>query len=234
MSKLYVVLSVVAITVSGLFADLRHFVWTYEYMTMHKGKTELELYQTLQWAVPKRSELKLELEHGITDRLDVALYQVLKQTQGSVLVWSAMQLRFRYRFAERGTLPVNPEIYFEYARSLTADDNKFESKIILDKSLGPVIIALNPVYELVLGADDPEHELGVDAGVSVATCGAVSLGVESTTRIEVGDDEAGTVSYIGPTVAFRSGNLWAATGLGAGISDNADKMKVRLIVGVLF
>jgi len=55
------------------YADRISYVWTYEYMTMYKGRMEAEYYYTLK--VPETSEFdintmshQLELEYGITDR----------------------------------------------------------------------------------------------------------------------------------------------------------------------
>src|SRR3990170_4838577 len=65
-------------------ADQRSYVWTYEYLTLAKDSAEVEFNQT---AVTKDRQKdsssdwqqQLELEYGITDRLDAALYQVYEQ-----------------------------------------------------------------------------------------------------------------------------------------------------------
>jgi hypothetical protein len=56
------VIAIVMITVfaADSHADKRSYIWTYEYMTMLKGR--------------------FELEYGITDHWDISMYQMLKQS----------------------------------------------------------------------------------------------------------------------------------------------------------
>ncbi|MHC5173316.1 MAG: hypothetical protein ACYSPJ_06105, partial [Planctomycetota bacterium] len=67
-------------------ADRRGYVWTYEYMTMPKGTAEVEYYLTHKVADWNKYDDKntweqmLELEYGLTDHWDVAIYQRWQQT----------------------------------------------------------------------------------------------------------------------------------------------------------
>lgn len=73
------------------YSDQRIYVWTYEYKTMHRGEAEFEHYFTL--STPKLDKMEgqtsvehqLELEVGMTDHFDFAIYQVLKQNPGDKL-----------------------------------------------------------------------------------------------------------------------------------------------------
>ena len=66
------------------FADKRSYVWTYEYMTMLKGRMEAEYYLTPKvpdWDKTSVNswEHQLELEYGITERWDISAYLQFKQ-----------------------------------------------------------------------------------------------------------------------------------------------------------
>ena len=68
-------------------ADQRHFVWTYEYKTVSRGEVEFEHYYTTSY--PSSSDLsedikighQLELEIGMNDRYDFAIYHQFEQKQ---------------------------------------------------------------------------------------------------------------------------------------------------------
>ena len=72
---------------SLLFADQRHFVWTYEYKTVSQGEAEFEHYYTTIY--PNSSELsenliinhQFEIEIGMNDRFDFAFYHQFEQSQ---------------------------------------------------------------------------------------------------------------------------------------------------------
>jgi hypothetical protein len=93
---------------------------------MPEGQTEVEIYSTWNratWAdgAVEKHDLQLELEHGITDRWDVSLYHVFARPgrrRPPCLMLSEMKLRSRYRFAERGELPVDVLAYGELIRDV--------------------------------------------------------------------------------------------------------------------
>ena len=98
-------------------ADRRAFTHTYEYLTAPEGQTEVELHTEQARATwgdgaAETYTFQLELEHGITDRWDIALYHVFEQSSGAPgaavdLHLAEIKLESRYRFAERGELPVD-------------------------------------------------------------------------------------------------------------------------------
>src|SRR5438132_172141 len=91
-------------------ADRRTMIRAYEYQTQPKGNLEFELWNTIE--APRSSfddsllVQRAELEYGITDHLDVALYHVFERggpaadfTEYHLSDW---QLETRYRLAEKG------------------------------------------------------------------------------------------------------------------------------------
>jgi len=213
-------------------ADRRFYVWTYQYQTMPAGNTELELYQTNKLREVDQTELRIELEHGLTTRWDASLYEIFVQNEGGSLKWDSWQLRTRYRFGETGQYFMDPLLYLEYNRKTESSaPNKLEAKIILAKSVERWNLAVNPVYEYFF-APDSEHEIGLDVGTSWEFNPKFVAGLESTTRMEFEDGESETASYFGPTVSYASGGFWATVGAAAGITDESDDARVRFITGI--
>lgn len=214
-------------------ADRRNYVWTYQYQTMPAQATELEFYQTTNLKeIADAWEYRIEVEQGLTNRLDVSVYQIFTQPEGGSLHWNAVQFRSRYRIGEEGQYALDPLVYLEYQRNTDSHTaNKLEVKVILAKTMGRTNLALNPVYELAF-APGSEHEIGLDAGVCYELTPAVSLGLESTTRAEFEDEETTVASYVGPTISFASGRWWYSIGGGFGISEESDDAKVRFLMGM--
>ena len=104
-------------------ADRRSYVWTYEYLTMPKGMAEVEFYLTHKisdWDNydDKNSwEEAVEVEYGLTDHWDIAVYQTWQQNNSDTRDWSGYtgsKIRTRYRIGEKGQFPVDMLLYAEY------------------------------------------------------------------------------------------------------------------------
>ncbi len=225
-------------------ADRRAFTRTYEYTTMPEGQTEIEIYSTHSRATfdgatsPQSFVLQLEVEHGITDRWDVSLYHVFAQSSdglggGSPLALSEMKLRTRYRFAERGELPVDVLAYAEVAKDFGVGAYALEGKAVLARDIGRTTIAANLIAEVVVGndVDEAEVELGWSVGASQEVTPAWKIGAETW-----GDFEAEHTDEIaasaGPALSWApSAALWVTATAGFGLTDHADAFSVRAIIG---
>ncbi len=218
------------------YADRRGYVWAYEYMTMRKGMFEIEYYLThaqpdIDESKPNTQKHYVELEYGITNHWDVALYQRFKQSNkvgDSDFDYDGFKVRTRYRFLEKGNLPVDTLLYLEYIRD---DDfsapHVLEGKLILAKDIGDFNIAYNPIIKQVLESDgETEHEYA--AGVNYALRPNFKVGIESKGNYT---DEK---YYVGPTVSWSTSKFWTALGVVAGLNDKSDDTQARLIVGVPF
>ena len=230
--KKYLYIFIILILSTTLFADRRSYVWTYQYMTLPEGQTELEFYQTTKISDIDKWEYRIEVENGITDHFDFSVYQIFEQQEGEAFKWNAVQFRTRYRIGEVNDYFMDPLLYFEYNRKINLKaPNKFEAKIILAKTIQKINIAINPLYELFF-APGTEHEIGLDIGTSYEFSPRFILGLESTSRMEFEDDETEIGSYFGPTFSFASGNWWYTIGAGFGITDESDNARVRFLMGV--
>ena len=234
MNKLIVALAVLLFTAFVVLparADQRNYVWTYEYSTLAKGNAEIEFYQT---AVMKDRSARsasdwtqqLELEYGVTDHLDVGIYQVYEQAADtSSLTYAGFKFKMRYRIAEKNTLPVDVLLYAEHIESTTGD-NAFECKLVLAKDLGKLNLAYNQIYERAYNTGKGEQEY--TAGVSYEVAPWLRIGVESKGSYTEGEFAAG------PTLAWSGNRIWANLGAQFALNSKTNDREVRFLLGVPF
>jgi hypothetical protein len=212
-------------------ADQKGYVWTYDYSTLARDSAEVELYQTSVTRDRKTSDTsdwtqQIELEYGITDHLDAALYQVFEQPAGGAFNYEGFKVRLRYRVAEKNSLPVDVLLYAEHAEN-TTEDNEFEGKLVLAKDLGRLNIAYNQIFE-------KKYERGSSAenayavGVSYEVTPAFRLGVESKGNFKDRTYAAG------PTLAWSGGRIWANIGAVFGLNAKTNDREARLLMGIPF
>jgi hypothetical protein len=223
-------------------ADRRSFTRTYEYTTMPEGQTELEIYSTqtrnrFTEASARSFELQLEVEYGVTDRFDLGLYQVFEQsssaTESEPLHFSEIKLRGRYRFAERGELPLDLLAYFEGAKEFGEGVYEAEAKLIAARDFDRLLLSTNLIGEVVFGPDaTSEVELGWAVGAAVEVTPQFRIGAESYGMFEVEEPEE-LSAYVGPALSWAPpGKLWVAGTAGFGITDEADRIAARFILGI--
>jgi hypothetical protein len=226
-------------------ADRRSFTRTYEYMTMPEGETELEIYTTQSKTTfdnpsPKEFELMLEVEHGLTERWDFSIYHVFKQSTGpapedeSPFHFDEIKLRSRYRFAERGELPVDLLAYGEIIKVFGEGVWEAEAKAIIARDFDKLTAAVNLIGEVKFGPSVPEAEVeaGYAAGLTYEAVPEWKLGVESWGGFEVEHTDEFAAS-VGPAVSWApASTLWIATTAGFGVTDYADDFSVRAIIGM--
>src|SRR5438105_2686043 len=133
-------------------ADRRAYGETYEAVTAPRGELDVELWTTGSQAGeidggPSSQGVRqmVELEYGITDRWDVALYNMVDLTTASgdtASGYAGFKIETRYRPTFRGEWFVDPVFYLE-AQERTRGDAKgsLEGKLILAKDFGPVNVA---------------------------------------------------------------------------------------------
>ena len=226
-------------------ADRRAFTRTYEYMTMPAGETELEIYSTQSRATfdsdsPQEFNLQLEVEHGITRRWDVSLYHVFEQSSGPALEdnsafhFSELKLRTRYRFAERGELPVDILAYAEAVKSFGASAYEAELKAIIARDFGRATAVVNAIGAATFGGDvdEVELEIGYAAGLTYEVNPRWKLGAESWGAADI--EAAGDIAvYAGPAISWApAASMWVTGTAGFGVTETADDATVRLLLGL--
>ncbi|MHC4130580.1 MAG: hypothetical protein ACYSSP_09870 [Planctomycetota bacterium] len=232
---MFFVILIVLFFFSGLgFADRRAYVWTYEYMTMPKGMSEIEYYLTLK--VPDYHnyddkniwEHQLEYEYGVTDRFDVAVYQRWQNTNTKdedKFEYTGTKLRTRYRLAEKGVYPLDTLLYLEYIRPDSSGETQFlEGKLVLAKDVGKVNFAYNQIVKTpIKNGGKTENEYA--AGIGYELNPVWKFGIESKGNFT--EDKF----YLGPTVSWASEKIWFTIGAARGLNDRSDDILARFIVG---
>lgn len=224
-----------ALTAPAL-ADRRSYVWTYEYATMPRGMAELEYYNTLEFPDTAKSKVNtwkhwLELEYGLTDNWDISMYQTFKQTNTGVATTSAFaydgyKFRTRYRIAERGHYPVDMLLYAELIEpSDLSKAGVFEGKLILARDIRKVNLSYNYIIKRELTeAAKTDNEYA--AGASFEFSPAFKIGLEGKGSYTSGKH------YAGPTLSFAGEKAWFNFGLLKGLSNGADQLQARLLLGL--
>jgi hypothetical protein len=228
-------------------ADRRSFIRAYEFQTQPQGNLEFELWNDVE--APKGTGTsfsdsvithRIELEYGITDRWDSALYHVFQQggpqsadPQDRAFHFDSWRLETRYRLAEKGEWPVDVMVYLEGERPAAfADPWELEEKVILERDFGPVGLVVNLVAEQKLASGDRGgHLWELDAGVRYEVHPKLRLaaevwGIQTVTRADTQ-----TALYAGPSVSVAVSRFWLQLGAGIGLNDAASGMQLRSVLG---
>jgi hypothetical protein len=212
-------------------AAQKTYVWTEEYSTLAKGSAEIEFWDTaVTQDIHARSasdwNQKVELEYGITDRLNASLYQVYDQEADSnSLTYVGYNFELKYRVAEANELPVDMLLYAENEVS-TIEGNIFEGKVILAKDMGKLNISYNQIFERVYSTRKGEHEYA--AGASYEIVSWLRLGLESKGSYTERE------YALGPTISWIGSRIWANIGAVYGMNDRTNDREVRFVLGVPF
>ncbi len=251
-------------------ANPRSLPFSYPYETLPGGALELEQYAdlipvrvvrelpdgTTEGVVSVRSQLQTELEYGLTDRLEVALYFTFRQGGSATtpfLRFQGLKQRLRYRFKELGEWPIDVGVYLEVAE--LHDEIEVEEKLLLSRRLGPVSVVANlwVEQEWYFQTEETKHIYNPTLGVTYVVSPRLSLGAEYWVRGRFdadrgptdkgGADDAttSTVHYAGPTLLLQAERIWLAVGayarldrLGTGVSvgDPFGKVWIRTLLGI--
>ncbi|MFL6569105.1 MAG: DUF6662 family protein [Chthoniobacterales bacterium] len=230
-------------------AGARRFTSVYEATTAAPGAFEFESWIT--WKTERDGDSRFrqldfrhEVEFGITDRLQMAIYAAdwseqrgnSFESEGAVYTGSAVELL--YNITNPATSALGSAVYGEL--KIGEDLVSLESKIILQKNLGPWIFAYNATLEAEWEGDNLEERAGEfqqTLGASYEITPAFLIGAELLHELEFPDWKSGEdhVVYAGPNVSVRVGNWWATTTALAQLT-NADEpnFELRTIVGYSF
>jgi hypothetical protein len=234
-------------------ANPRTLPFTYTTDTLAAGKAELE--QTID-LVPLRglspvtgrptyylaSAFQTELELGLSDRLELALYATLAPSvspeqiaqTATLPAGNGLKQRIRYSFAPPGAWPVDVGVYGE----LTENEHELEleAKVLLQRRFGPLRVASNlwAEYELYFAADaEGRHARDVvihpTLGVTYEVTPALHVGLDAWVRGEYPTNPApamrgfglGPQAYLGPAVMVSFGKVWWAVAAYVRVTDVA-------------
>ncbi|NOU35471.1 MAG: hypothetical protein HOO88_01655 [Kiritimatiellaceae bacterium] len=231
-------------------AGARSFAYNYETTVMPKGVWEYE--QHLNWKTHKhdtdssfdRLDIRHEIEYGLTDRLQTALYFDWRYQDGESV--ERDRARFRdvawetiYQLTDPDQEAFGSALYGEV--KLGDEIIETEGKLLLQKNIGDWALVWNGSVAAKWeskGYDEKKGEVGQTVGASYRLCDRLSLGVEAVHELEIGNwEQAGrNVVYAGPSLSVQAlGGYFTVSQL-AQVSDVQDEAdyQTRLIAAFLF
>lgn len=145
------------LAVAPAHAHMRNYIFSQDYYTEKQGGFEVELHNDLNLSDTDNedtydSKHQLELEYGITDHLQAAVYEVWGWDNARADEWQRdmWKAELKYRFVEAGQWPVDVALYTEYKAPNGPRERRsdaLENKLILAKHVGPVHLVANLVAE---------------------------------------------------------------------------------------
>lgn len=212
-------------------ASDRHFNRTYESAVLNPGAMELEPWTT--WRAGRdayfsRFDQRLEFEVGVVENLQTALYWNFKavtadssvpdatgmgttRVRSSAFEFSGISSEWKYKLSDAVADAVGSALYGEV--SIGPAEVELEAKVIVDKQIGSLLFAANPVFEFEWGMGELETEKEIKTGVAagagyfVKPNMVVGVELEQYNKLEHGELEHSRVSA-GPSFAVASDRYW--------------------------
>jgi hypothetical protein len=200
-------------------------------MVLPAQGTELEIWNTFRFSRDyfyRRLDTRIEFEYGLGGNLMTAFYlnHEMKAFDGSkgqpggsktTEATVSVSSEWKYKITDPAADPVGVALYAEGTIGL--DEAELEGKFILDKQVGPAILACNFVLEhewetdVEDGATRTARALkpNVDAGVAFFVTSSFSIGAEARylNVIERGELTHSAL-FLGPSLAYSSEKFWMA------------------------
>ena len=237
--RMIIIINIILLGAAGgaARADRRDFIRAYQYATQPEGNLEVEIWNDVDAPATGGFDQavvtpRVELEYGITDHWDIALYHVLEQTPAEGLHFDSWRVESRYRFAERGQWPVDVMVYLEAERPAAFTEPwELEEKLILGKDLGPLQLVLNLVAEQKVLHAGEGHLWEIDTGARYELSPAFHIGAEFWTTQETAGGVTEGSYYVGPSVSWAGSKIWVQLGAGFGLGDSSGATFVRSVLG---
>ena len=227
-------------------ADMRDYLFNQDYDTSKKGEFELEFYNDLNMPNKDNSDTynllqQYELEYGITDHLQMALYNVVTWNRAQDWRQDAWKLEGKYRFLESGELPVDIALYGEYKNpngSSAARSDEVEMKLILGKNIGAWNVTGNFVAEREINQHEAwqlEYTLGARCPVTPRLHVGLELKESLGNSEEFGPNQGNHKLQLMPIVGFSpTPKTRILFGPAIGLTHHSDDIQLKSIVSVEF
>ncbi|MDM7916902.1 MAG: hypothetical protein QUU85_16805, partial [Candidatus Eisenbacteria bacterium] len=240
-------------------ASIRNFGYVYGSDVLNEGAVELEPWTTFRLGRERfyaRVDHRLELEAGVTDRLQAAFYlnwtaiqrEDAGGTRDSEFEWNGISLEWKYKLADPVAQPLGVALYVE--PSFGPAESEIEGKLILDSRRGDWYGAFNAVFEhewdYAAAETEREAALEGDLGICRFVGPAVAGGIEvrSVNEIPAGEGLESSVLFTGPVFRYAADSFWLTATVLAQIAafegktkDGLDlarheRVEARLLLGV--
>ena len=230
-------------------ADRRTFAFVYEPKTLDAEQLELEYYLTTAVTQDKLSgehnwiwTHQVEVEYGVTERLDLAMYQMFNSES-----WLGYKLRVRYRPWHYGDLPFDLMLYFEWIQKPTGDIALEERIVVGTVLFDRLIISLDSMTEQGPLTGDVGFKLNEGLGVGFEVAPWLVIGLETQLRMSwepktvfTSDSTelefSGARLYMGPTFSFAVQKIWWDVNISFRVAGSEDDTKYlgRILWGIFF
>lgn len=209
----------------------RSFTYTYETPVAEPGHAEIEpwvTYRTGRDEHYNRYDLRIEYEGGVVPRLQTALYmnfRAISQDSFDEVTgerfrtqsfdFAGVSNEWKYQLTDPVADPIGSALYLE--GTLAPQKTEVEAKVLLDKRIGPAILALNLVGEYEWEYPSKEEterilELEVDLAAGVEATKGFVVGAEVNAPAELPEEgRSSAVVNIGPAIAAHFDRWWLAT-----------------------
>lgn len=204
-------------------ANERHFTRVYESAVLPEGAREVETWSTPRWgrdAFYVAFDYRLELEAGVTERLQTALYlnATVENAQSGQSSRLGLSSEWKYRLLDPVADAVGLALYGEL--TVTTAELELEGKVIVDKRLGDLLVAANVVgeydVELAPGAIATDGLLQLDLGATYLLGRGFGVGVEleNDTRFSADQGYESSTLIGGPVLTYAARGWWIAASFG--------------------
>jgi hypothetical protein len=235
-------------------ASDRLFAYTYQTAVLGKGGVELEpqlTYATGRETTYTRLENRLEFELGLGGGLQTAFYfnyktEAFEDPLGGIALdskFDGFSNEWKLQLSDPTATP-SASLYGE--ATLAPDRDGAEGKLLFDKSVGAVLVALNGVYEVgweqTGDGAEMEQEIAGLVAATVEVAPAFHVGIEAREENELADGEVEhAILAAGPSLSFRPDAAWVAltvlpqiTDLASGERnlDEGTSFESRLVFGI--
>ncbi|MES1943017.1 lipoprotein [Salinisphaera sp. PC39] len=238
-----------AVVLAAGNAAARNFTHTYEATIADPDEVEYAQWATLSRRAENdrgltRLDFRHELEAGLSERWQAALYLDWRYLDSDVEPDDDMEFldvaaESIYQISDPTSRPWGLALYGEV--KLGDEIVALEPKLIVQKNLGPWILAWNLAAEAEWEGRDYEEDnavVGQTLGISRRLGGDWRLGAEFTHEVEYADCSGweSPVVYGGPALSYHGHEWWFALSPMTQLSDVDDEadIRVRLILGVEF
>jgi hypothetical protein len=220
---------------ASAFADVRSFVYTQESRVLAPGESELEPWTTFRLGRThyySALDGRLELEHGLAQNLQLALYwnfatvtqDVVQDTLTGELgrvtssEFSSASAELKYRLSDPTADLLGSALYLE--ATLGPRESELEAKAIFDRSIGPWLFAGNLIGELELepvrNSDGSELKKALVLTPTLAAAYQFShgsVGLELRAPLGLSGEADSKTLYGGPVARWSDSGMWVALGV---------------------
>ncbi len=243
-------IAILVATAGSASADRRAFPYTYGYMTLPKGGFEIEHYldaKIARFDDPDTADEEddvgvdwrhqIELEYGITDRLDFGFYNVFEQKEHGDFEYKGLKLRSRYRFGDPGAWFADPAVYVELI--VYRDKIKLEEMLIVAKQLGKLELATNIKIEqgwAIEGGDEFVFEVIPSVGIAYHITPWLAAGVEYVGKVELEGGEVSHSHFAGPSLSLSGKRFYWSVGVHPELASSSGsrlRLQARSLFGIM-